>query len=89
MINLSDIHCYPVEDKIKNETNLWKMVIVQAFIDLSISSNLKKEYQVYRREAKNWLLGRSKNFYDVCSMASLDPSSVRQKAIKIINRSLK
>lgn len=60
------------------------MVIFQALLDATGSvtqktggSNLKA---IERDGARNWLLRGGEDFRDVCEMAGLDPSTVRDRA---------
>ena len=67
----------------KVEVRLFKSIILQAIIDASnMSENIRlKKIEL---EAKNWLFGESKDFYETCFRAEIEPVYVVKTAKKII-----
>lgn len=55
----------------------------QAVTDLLTHSN-KRDDILAREEARVWLRGNTRDFYDVCHLACLDPADVK----KLINEIL-
>lgn len=68
-------------DSTKGEEALWKAVIAQAMLD-ALTNNRKPEFIQYKHEAMHWLTGGSKDFFEVCERAGLDPDYVRIRAKK-------
>lgn len=59
-----------------HEPGLWKAVITQALMDAA-SNSQKAEAKRSKREALEWLNGKSSDFEIVCDHAGLDPAYVR------------
>lgn len=81
---------YLANEQVENEATrgeiaLWRAVITQALMDAG-SNSAKKEMRLEKAQAVAWLSGRSPDFHTVCSLASLDPNYVRQKAQEAIKR---
>lgn len=68
------------------ERDMWRAVISQAIIDASWVQTGKHESPddnlLHRDQARAWLLGNSKDFRHVCSLADLDPDAVRDSALR-------
>lgn len=64
---------------------LWRSVIAQAFID-GLSNSRKAQLKREKQRAISWLLGRSEEFFTVCSLADTDPELVYQRAKKLFER---
>jgi hypothetical protein len=78
----SKIDFYEEVENRKRETSLWKAVVMQALVDLASKSN-KKMAKIHRIRSIMWLNLLNKDFLTTCSLASLDPYYVYQKAQEI------
>ena len=58
---------------------IWKAVIMQAIIDATNNSK-KPEFKTMKRQALQWLEGKSQDFKRVCRLAGLDEKYVINKA---------
>jgi hypothetical protein len=68
---------------LKAEVRLFKSIILQAIIDASnILENVRS--QKIELEAKNWLFGKSEDFYETCFRAEIEPDYVIKTARKVI-----
>jgi len=67
-----------LEEKVPSEVRLWRAVIVVAFEDVS-SDSLNKIDAYRKKEAHTWLLGKSKDFEQVCYYAEIDPEFVKDR----------
>lgn len=67
------------EEKLNGIRSMWRAVITQALMDAA-SNSKKRENLKAKREAKNWLLGESEDFLDICCLADLNPDYVKKKA---------
>lgn len=63
------------------EKKLWQNVLITAIKDAF--SVIKEKDSLYKKqvviEAKNWLLSNNHNYFIVCSMADVNPLSLREK----------
>ena len=68
------------------ERDMWRAVVSQAVLDASWRQTGKHENpddsRLHRDQARAWLLGNSKDFRHVCSLADLDPDAVRESAMR-------
>lgn len=71
---------------------LWRAVITQALDDaLGTLAPLPGKYAPHHlktrnreiRAARDWLLGNSKDYRLICSLADIDPSALRAKVLRI------
>ena len=66
------------------ESALWCAVIEQSFLDATTRLPARyKRQRVNRNEARAWLLYPSAEFTEVCSMAGVDMSVVRTRAMSL------
>lgn len=63
------------------EKKLWQSVIITAIKDaLSLKDKKNSIYgKQIAHEAKEWLLNNNSNYFKVCSMADVNPLSLREK----------
>ncbi len=74
-----------LDSPVKGEIALWRAVITQALIDAG-SNSVKREMIYERNQAISWLTNKSKDFIEVCELAQLDPSIIREKAVEAIKQ---
>ena len=67
---------------------LWRGVITQALMDAGSNSN-KLELKKEKARAISWLNGDSDDFKEVCTLAGLDETYVKRKAIEAIKNGCK
>jgi|GEM_PF-1905190 len=88
-MSIKETHnCFlPNQDSMQSfgEEAVWKAVITQALMDAG-SNNIKPELKKEKAYAISWLNGDSDDFYEVCIMANLDPSYVKEQAKEAIKR---
>ncbi len=72
------------------EVCLWRAVIMQAFYDMKAMTlcSENERYHVSLR-ARTWLLRDGSDFQEVCLQANLNPSVVRERAVKIADEVVK
>ncbi|MER2263886.1 hypothetical protein [Methylobacterium oxalidis] len=64
-----------------DELHLWRAVVQQALADATTHTY---SHRRARAEARRWLTTPSEDFNDVCLLAGLEPSQVRDHAKKLI-----
>lgn len=58
---------------------MWQRVILQAVRDaLSVGEIKSGQVRLQRREARDWMEGRTKDFDHVCTLAGFSPDAVRE-----------
>jgi hypothetical protein len=62
---------------------LWRAVIAQSIIDASTRSR-KREAQMAKKQALEWLTSNSEDFHSVCSLANLNPRQVQAQAYALM-----
>lgn len=72
-----------IEDQFFGCRALWRAVIMQAIFDLTSNSS-RTEEKLAKIHAKSWLLGNSRDFLHVCTMAEYDHEFVKKKALSTI-----
>lgn len=70
-------------DEIENEVRLWRSVLDQMMTDFLTEPSDKQEERD-KEKAKVWLRGNTRDFYDVCYLACLDPNDVRALILEIV-----
>ena len=62
------------------DQRLWQDVAFRAIIDALSSLDINNEMErLERRAAREWMKGDTRDFFDVCTRAGLDPHFVREK----------
>lgn len=70
-------------DEVEKEVRLWRAVVDQAIADYLTESTEKRDLK-YKREAKVWLRGNTKDFYDVCFLSCIEPIDMKRFIFEII-----
>lgn len=67
------------------EQEMWASVVQLAFSDATATSTSKTApaTRLERQQARDWLVGNSRDFREVCSLAGVDPDAVREQAQKL------
>jgi hypothetical protein len=76
----SQYSCY---DLVIPETKLWRMVLLQSFIDL-LARSKAKIFNVWKQQTIEWFDMNNENFVIVCNYADRNPEYVYQKARNLI-----
>jgi hypothetical protein len=71
-------------DEIESDVRLWRAVFDQAVADFLTESTEKRDLK-NKEAAKVWLRGNTKDFYDVCYLACIEPKDVMKFLFEIIN----
>lgn len=71
-------------DDIEDVILLWRSVFDQVISDFLTESTEKRDLK-NKEAAKVWLRGNTKDFYDVCYLACIDPKDAMKLILEIIN----
>jgi hypothetical protein len=71
-------------DEIENEVRLWRAVVDQALLDYLTESQEKRDLKE-KKAAKIWLRGNSRDFYDVCYLACIDPKDMMKIIFDVVD----
>jgi hypothetical protein len=63
-----------------SEIALFRAVVLRALSDATKSDGGSRDAIRERSHARDWLLGGSRDFREVCRFAELDPDYIREKA---------
>jgi hypothetical protein len=73
----------------KDDVRLWQSVVLQALLDCgNLSRSLNASWPDWKHrqiaeEARNWIRVADDDFYDVCSLAQLDPRLIRKFGMRV------
>ena len=65
------------------ERALWCAVLLQAFEDACGVVGGSNRTRLERDQARSWLLSDTRDFFQVSSLAGLEPLAVREEAVKL------
>ena len=68
---------------IENHLQLWRSVLDQALQDMQYKGEVK-EFVTYRKNSKLWFRYKKKDFEEVCYLAELEPTRVREDFYKVM-----
>jgi|TARA_R110000822_G_scaffold3680_1_gene15923 hypothetical protein len=68
---------------IQSEQKLWRGVLCNALEDASLDQNDRKS-SIYKSQAHNWILTKSKDFEEVCYWAGFTPEHVNERYTKAV-----
>jgi hypothetical protein len=68
---------------IQSEQKLWRGVLCNALEDASLDQNDRKS-SIYKSQAHNWILAKSKDFEEVCYWAGFTPEHVNERYTKAV-----
>lgn len=78
------------QEHVAPEVGLWRSVVKLALDDAMGVTKVNSTDEAVRKEgirnqdrARSWLLSRSRDFRQVCSLAGLDPDAVYDSAVKL------
>ena len=74
-----------IKTPIRSEHWLYQAVIIQAFEDCLYTLGGKNE-AYNKKEAHEWFINNSDDFQNVCYLANLEPSMVRNRYIECLNK---
>jgi len=69
-----------------NEQKLWQNVVLRAVMDAFAAKHYTNKYHNHNiSDAQNWLLHNRTSYFEVCSMANIDPISLREKVKAVLS----